>query len=199
MELHIAIDDRKLMLIASVIIAVSLVGLTMAYGGTSPATMGHSWGEMECTGCIATGHLADNSVTTGKVTDGAITDAKLASGISGSKITGTVPAATAASTLGGNTSAQLKDGLGMTLPASTICTFPSYGQKTLNPFGGVVIKDGMISIPYTTGAMCQYECDSGTIYNKYYFGKKADGSDWWSACSEVSNAGGCYCPPIGGP
>ena len=46
--IQITIDDRKLMLILAVIISVSAIGLVMAYGGSSPQVVGHSWGEMIC-------------------------------------------------------------------------------------------------------------------------------------------------------
>ena len=99
MELRLVIDDRKLMVISSILIAVSLVGLTVAYGGNSPSAMGHTWGEMECVGCIITGNLADSSVNGNKVIDGSIASADIADGsivtadvgsIDGSKITGSV-------------------------------------------------------------------------------------------------------------
>jgi hypothetical protein len=77
------------------------MGLVVAYNsGLPPSTMGHTWGEMECSGCITTSNLADSSVTTAKLADSSVTTAKIADGtimtadvssIDGSKITGTVP------------------------------------------------------------------------------------------------------------
>jgi len=47
-RIQIIIDDRELMFILAAVISVSAIGLAMAYGGSTPSSMGHSWGEMDC-------------------------------------------------------------------------------------------------------------------------------------------------------
>ena len=47
MEFRITIDDTKFMALLAFITGVSLVGLVLAYGGSSPATVGHSFGEID--------------------------------------------------------------------------------------------------------------------------------------------------------
>jgi hypothetical protein len=48
MRITINIQNRHVLIILLFIIAASTVGLVVAYGGTAPATMGHSWGEIDC-------------------------------------------------------------------------------------------------------------------------------------------------------
>ncbi len=67
MEIRISIGERSLMLILAVITAVSAVGLALAYGGNSPSTVGHSWGEIYCDKCIGTSNISDSSVTGAKI------------------------------------------------------------------------------------------------------------------------------------
>ena len=47
MEVRITMDDTKFMVLLAFITGVSLVGLALAYGGSSPTTVGHSFGEMD--------------------------------------------------------------------------------------------------------------------------------------------------------
>ncbi len=47
MEFRITIDDTKFMVLLAFITGVSFVGLALAYGGNSPSTVGHSWGEID--------------------------------------------------------------------------------------------------------------------------------------------------------
>lgn len=67
MKIELNIRDSHLLIILLFITAVSAMGLVVAYGGTAPITMGHTWGEMECAGCIITSNLADSSVTSAKI------------------------------------------------------------------------------------------------------------------------------------
>lgn len=67
MELRITIGERSLMLLLATITGISAVGLVIAYGGSEPAIIGHSWGEMFCDKCINTSNLNDNSVTGAKI------------------------------------------------------------------------------------------------------------------------------------
>jgi hypothetical protein len=103
MRIEINIGNRQVLIILLFIIAVSAAGLVLAYGGSSPAVMGHTWGEIECASCITNSNLADSSVTSAKIADGAITNADISPTltIDGSKITGTVPNSTNAQTMGG--------------------------------------------------------------------------------------------------
>jgi len=90
MRIEINIRNSHFLVILLFIIAVSAVGLVVAYGGIQPSIMGHSWGEVSCPGCITNTNLADGSVTSAKIQDASITSADISS-IDGSKITGTVP------------------------------------------------------------------------------------------------------------
>jgi len=96
MKIELNIQNRHVLIILLFITAASAIGLAAAYGGDTPSTMGHSWGEMYCDKCIATSNFADNSVTSAKIVDSTITNADISptAAIAGSKITGTVPAAT---------------------------------------------------------------------------------------------------------
>src|SRR4030042_4308064 len=100
MRIEINIRNSHFLVILLFIIAVSAVGLVVAYGGINPSVMGHSWGEISCPGCITNTNLAGNSVTGAKIQDGTVTgadiqDSSIASGdiasIDGTKVTGTVP------------------------------------------------------------------------------------------------------------
>lgn len=98
-NIQLTIDDRKLMVILAVIISVSAIGLVVAYGGSNPTVVGHSWSEMTCDKCISNSNLGDNSVNSNKIIDNTITTADVNS-IDGSKITGKVPSAASADTAG---------------------------------------------------------------------------------------------------
>ena len=103
MKIEINIQSSHVLIILLFITAASAIGLAAAYGGTQPNVMGHTWGEMECAGCIINSNLADNSVTGAKIVDSTITNADISptAAIAGSKITGTVPNAQNAQTIGG--------------------------------------------------------------------------------------------------
>jgi len=99
MELRVAIDDRKFMFLLALLIGISAVGLVVAYGGTQPSVMGHTWGEVDCNPCIRTSNIFDSQITGAKIADGTITSADVSS-IDGSRITGTVPYASSAGSAG---------------------------------------------------------------------------------------------------
>lgn len=80
MTVQITIKDSHLLIILLFITAVSAIGLVVGFGGTSPGAMGHTWGEMECVGCIITSNLGDSQVTTAKIADSSVTSAKIADG-----------------------------------------------------------------------------------------------------------------------
>jgi hypothetical protein len=82
MELRITIGERSLMLLLAIITAVSVVGIVLA----AVPNPGHSWAEVECSGCITSSNLAGSSVTGAKIQDGTITSDDISS-IEGSKIT----------------------------------------------------------------------------------------------------------------
>ncbi len=67
MKIEITVEARHVMIILLFIAAVSTMGLVVAYGGSAPLTMGHSWGEIDCSGCITGSNIADNSVTSSKI------------------------------------------------------------------------------------------------------------------------------------
>jgi hypothetical protein len=77
MRIEISIESRHVLIILLFITAASAVGLVVAYGGSAPAAMGHSWSEVECNGCIATGNLAESSVTGLKLADNSVTGFKI--------------------------------------------------------------------------------------------------------------------------
>ncbi len=83
MKIEINIQNRHVMIILLFLAAVSTMGLVVAYGGSAPLTMGHSWGEIDCSGCITSSNIADGSITNDDISPTAAID--------GSKITGTVP------------------------------------------------------------------------------------------------------------
>jgi len=103
MRIEINIQTKYVLVILLFMATASVIGLVAAYGGTVPATVGHTWGEMECTGCIINSNLADSSVTSAKIADGTITNADISAtaAIAGSKVTGIVPSATNADTVDG--------------------------------------------------------------------------------------------------
>ncbi len=100
MEFRISINEKHLVLILASISVLACIGLVVAYGTSNPSVMGHTWGEIECSGCItsadigdgqvASADLADNAVTTAKIADGQVTNAKIAS-MDWGKITTGVP------------------------------------------------------------------------------------------------------------
>jgi hypothetical protein len=63
MEIRISIDERLAFVLLIALALVSVVGITMA----APPNPGHSWTDVECLGCIATGNIANNAVTASKV------------------------------------------------------------------------------------------------------------------------------------
>ena len=109
MRIELNIQNSHVLIILLFITAASAIGLAAAYGGDSPSTVGHSWGEMECSGCIINSNLAGNSVNSAKIQDETITGADILNGsitnadiisLNGSKVTGKVPNATYADTAG---------------------------------------------------------------------------------------------------
>jgi hypothetical protein len=169
MKIEINIKDSHALLILLLITAASAMGLVVAYGGINPSAMGHTWGEMECAGCIINSNLADSSVTTAKIadssitgaklTDNAVTSAKIADGsittadvasIDGSKITGTVQSAV---------NADMVDGLHAS----------SLGKPTCNWNGWRFnFYDGMDFCPCgcnTWGPMLDFYCSGNIITN----------------------------------
>jgi len=89
MEVTIRISDKTAFLLLIGICVVSAVGMVVAYGTGDPTMVGHTWDEITCDGCVATGNLADgsvtspkipnNAVTTGKIPDNAVTSSKISS------------------------------------------------------------------------------------------------------------------------
>jgi len=63
MELTIRISDRAVFLLLIGIGLMSAVGIVVAYGTADPYNTGHTWSEMECTGCITSSNLGAGSVT----------------------------------------------------------------------------------------------------------------------------------------
>ena len=127
MKIELTIQNSHVLIILLFLTAASAIGLVAGYGGTAPATMGHTWGEMECAGCITTANLADSSVTGAKIADGTITTADVAS-IDGSKITGMV------------SNSDMVDGKHASdfIPSGMSITYNSTG--TTCPTGGIVLK-----------------------------------------------------------
>jgi hypothetical protein len=122
MKMEITVQGRHAMIIILFIIAVSAVGIVVAYGGSIPSQMGHTWEEMECSGCITCSNLADGSVTSTKIQDGSITGADVDS-IDGGKITGTVPNAQTISNTGiGNNVYSEPAGCGGGVTITSTCT-----------------------------------------------------------------------------
>lgn len=96
MKITLNIKTGHVLIILLFVIAASAIGLVAGYGGTTPSTMGHTWGEINCPGCI----------TSANIQAGTITTANIAS-IDGGKITGTVPNATNADTVDGKHAAAI--------------------------------------------------------------------------------------------
>jgi hypothetical protein len=155
MRIEINIGNRQALAIILAIIAVSAIGLAAAYQTTyTPDLMGHSWGEIECQGCITNTNLAGNSVTGAKIQDGSITNADISSSaaIDGSKITGTVPNAQKIGGVGiGSSLYSMPAGCGGALTTSTTCSTIQCGGG----LGYYYYKcDGTCSYSYTTPQTC---------------------------------------------
>lgn len=67
MKIEINIDRRIGLYIIFTMVTLFLVSYAVAYGGSDPSFVGHTWGEMECSGCIDTSDIADGAVTNDKV------------------------------------------------------------------------------------------------------------------------------------
>ncbi len=165
MRIEINIRNSHFLVILLFIIAVSAVGLVVAYGGINPSVMGHSWGEISCPGCITNTNLAGNSVTGAKIQDGTVTgadiqDSSIASGdiasIDGTKVTGTVPNS---DTVDGKHAADIQascgwSGWGLTPADCTGCTYCGTAPVTdLYCSGGKVTSARVVSVLTS----CTYE------------------------------------------
>jgi hypothetical protein len=84
MEFQVRINEKTLFVLLIVIALVSAIGITLA----QPPNPGHSWGEIECAGCIATSNLASDSVTGDKIASNAVTSDKVNFNYAGSDIKG---------------------------------------------------------------------------------------------------------------
>jgi len=60
MKIEINIQNRHVLIILLFIIAASAIGLVMAYGGTTPSAMGHTWGEMVCDSTLCANSVNGN-------------------------------------------------------------------------------------------------------------------------------------------
>ena len=191
MKIEVNIKNRHALIILLFIIAASTIGLVVAYGGTTPSAMGHSWGEMYCPGCIISANLGDNSVTGIKIQDGAVTGADIQdSSVTGADIQdGSIAKADLATGI-------IFDGLGATVPASTtcLCHDPAYPYNppttaTLLP-NKMIANNNRIAMEYSRTNACT-NCGTQYTCQRYYFGNSE-----WSACTETSVA--CECIIIGG-
>jgi hypothetical protein len=66
MEFRIVIDTRTAIILLVGLSLISAIGLVVAYGTSNPSTLGHTWGEMECSECIQTSDIGNNQVTSAK-------------------------------------------------------------------------------------------------------------------------------------
>ncbi len=93
MELRISISEKHLAFILVSISVLACIGLVVAYGGSSPSVMGHTWGEMECPGCITSVDVnfnyAGSDSKGGKATSAATADSATSAASAGSA--GSVP------------------------------------------------------------------------------------------------------------
>ncbi len=71
MKIEINIRDTHVLIALLFITAASAIGLVAGYGGTAPATMGHTWGEMVCdtTFCMTGGNVGIGMTTPGQKLD----------------------------------------------------------------------------------------------------------------------------------
>jgi hypothetical protein len=82
MRIVINIRGGHVLVILLLIIAFSATGLVLAYGGSSPAVMGHTWGEMICDSnlCVSSGRIGvgntspNNKLTVGPNNEFAVAD-----------------------------------------------------------------------------------------------------------------------------
>ncbi len=160
MRIEINIRNSHFLVILLFIIAVSAVGLVVAYGGSNPQAVGHNWGEMECLGCITNANIADGSVTGAKIQDASITSADISS-IDGSKITGTVPSATNADKTDGYHASEIASWGGVCNAVWSGCpTCCGDGTKTCSYMGIQLNVRGTTVCLYT--ASSQGSCGSQT-------------------------------------
>ena len=164
MRITINIESSHVLIILLFIAAASAISLVAAYGGTSPTTMGHSWGEIACSGCITTSNLADASVT----------DAKIAS-ISGGKVTGTVPNADTVDGLHANQIVTWGSPCyAVWDPVCSTCEY--YGYTRYCYYYGITVTTGGVSkCLYTPGAIqgscgtqwCGYDTSGCSVGSPY--------------------------------
>jgi hypothetical protein len=172
MKIELNIRDSHVLILLLLITAASAMGLVVAYNsGLPPSTMGHTWGEMECSGCITTSNLADSSVTTAKLADNSVTGAKIG-------CDGTVCKDSAGNVGIGTSSPGTKLDVTGQVRATDVCTT---GGMCLSTVSSSLVPSG-ISITHVTGS--NPACSEGAIIVKK-----------WSAktCSDS-----IYCPSYGG-
>ena len=67
MELRINIGEKSAVLILIAASVLACMGIVFGYGTSTPSIMGHSWDEIECSGCIQTDDIASGAVTSSKI------------------------------------------------------------------------------------------------------------------------------------
>lgn len=80
MKIVINIKKRYVIAFLCLFLILGIVLIINAYGGSAPSVVGHTWGEIECPGCITTTDIGDGQVQTVDIGDNQITTQKIADG-----------------------------------------------------------------------------------------------------------------------
>jgi hypothetical protein len=82
MKIEIHIENKHVLIMLASIAIISGIGLVIAYGGSQPSLMGHTWGEVECNDCITAQNIGPSAVGSDEIaTDAVGADELVASGV----------------------------------------------------------------------------------------------------------------------
>ena len=160
MEIRIAINEKAVFVMLVCLAVVSAIGITMA----APPDPGHSWGEIECDGCITGSNIAAGAVDSSNVDfnyAGSSTKGGAASSVAWSSITGK-PSGFSDDT----------DNVGITVACtwtewSPSCTVCSTGYYCYNPSTTYSITQLRCQNGVITEVREQTGCCSGTCIDYY--------------------------------
>jgi len=155
-KIEINIGSKKLLVALAVLLIPSVIGLTLGYGATHPSSVGHSWGEVECSDRITSENIRDSSITQQDISQSFFN------------------------------SLTVIGGLGASVPNSTTCPDQIYfGGKSYRPPANmvlvphdVVVHNNKIAVQYVFDTECSAGCDGTNFhYDRYYYG-----NNQWSNC-----------------
>lgn len=72
MKIEIHIENKHILILLAFIAVVSGIGLVIAYGGSQPSVMGHTWGEVECNDCITAQNIGPGAVGSDEIATDAV-------------------------------------------------------------------------------------------------------------------------------